>query len=165
MSYSSDDSSNAFGTIRVAYGFGVLETLGQLLVLHDSTGARISCQVIGDNCKKLIFYIFLWKLGIFIASCSQTSFHLFVIFKSEMFVFLFFLVINVNSHGVYPEYAGDLTISGSVSLNLLNDGVVLTYDLMGVDSDCTAPTDSKPKYFLFFFISNKTTILERCFAT
>ena len=51
LSYSSDDSGNASGSLRVFYGYGVLETLGQLLVLHDSTGVRISCQVIGKNGK------------------------------------------------------------------------------------------------------------------
>ena len=49
MSYSSDDSGNASGTLRVQYGYGVSETLGRLLVLHDSSGARISCEVIGQN--------------------------------------------------------------------------------------------------------------------
>ena len=51
MSYASDDSGNAVGSLRVAYGYDFIETIGQLLVLHDSTGARISCQVIGNNGK------------------------------------------------------------------------------------------------------------------
>ena len=49
VSYDVDDSGNAAGSLRVAYGYDVLETVGRLLVLHDSTGARISCQVIGNN--------------------------------------------------------------------------------------------------------------------
>ena len=49
VSYDVDDSGNAAGSLRVTYGYNVLETVGRLLVLHDSTGARISCQVIGNN--------------------------------------------------------------------------------------------------------------------
>ena len=49
MRYTSDSSGIGSGTLRVDYGYDTTETLGRLLVLHDSTGARISCQVIENN--------------------------------------------------------------------------------------------------------------------
>ena len=57
LSYASDSSGNASGSLRVSYGHGVLETLGRLLVLHDASGARISCQVIGNKPGKCCFFL------------------------------------------------------------------------------------------------------------
>jgi hypothetical protein len=57
LSYASDSSGNASGSLRVLYGYGVLETLGRLLVLHDASGARISCQVIGNKPGKCCFFL------------------------------------------------------------------------------------------------------------
>ena len=53
----------------------------------------------------------------------------------------FWWVISLDQHGTYPEYDGDLSIEGSVSLNLFDDSVMMKYDLKGVDSACTTPTN------------------------
>jgi hypothetical protein len=53
-----------------------------------------------------------------------------------------FWVITVDSHGIYPEYSGDLDVEGSVSLNLYDDSVVIHYDVTGVDAACASgPTE------------------------
>ena len=49
--------------------------------------------------------------------------------------------MTLNNHSVYPGYAGDLDVEGSVSLNLLDEGIVIKYDVTGVDSACATPTD------------------------
>ena len=39
---------------------------------------------------------------------------------------------------MYPGYAGDLDVEGKVSLNLFDDGVVIHYDMTGVDAACAS---------------------------
>ena len=59
-----------------------------------------------------------------------------------------FWVINVDSHRVYPGYAGDLDVEGSVSLNLYDNSVVIQYDLTGVDTACESGPTSGNKTLL-----------------
>ena len=66
--------------------------------------------------------------------------------------FIFFWVINVDTHDTYPGYTGDLEFSGSVSLNLFDDSVMINYDLTGMDSACSAPTTGNFEFDLLWII-------------
>ena len=46
LSYTVVEDNSASGEVTVQYGLKEADTIGKLLVLHDQSGARISCTVI-----------------------------------------------------------------------------------------------------------------------
>ena len=56
LRYGTSGSDTASGSVSVTYGHDDLETLGRVLVIHDSTGARITCTVIAEESKFRLNY-------------------------------------------------------------------------------------------------------------
>jgi hypothetical protein len=98
-----NSNSSTIGKVVVDYGFSAVSTLDRALVIHDHSGARVTCALlqVPDS-------------------------------------------VNVGDLGTYPGYAGPARPVGYANLDFQDNGVLITFNILGLESACSAPNASAP---------------------
>jgi len=112
--YDSDADGNATGDFVVVNGYSMEGNVGHAVVVHASDGSRIGCGVLESKTKQ-------GKSGkVGKKAKSKKSKH-----------------SNLSADiGVYPEYTGDITMSGNVEISFDEYAMDFMFEGEGLEADC-----------------------------